>query len=64
MSRMSPPWHAALSSCSTRTVDTRSNATAIYTYAPRVTLPGQLRPISQLWGHFTTYTDVRYLDGG
>jgi acetyl esterase/lipase len=52
-----------VSSCATRAVDTRSNDAAIYTYAPRVTLPGQPRPTSQPWGYFTTYTDVLYRNG-
>jgi hypothetical protein len=52
-----------VSSCATRTVDTRSNDATTRTYAPPVTLRGQPRPTRQPWGYFTAYTDVLYLSG-
>jgi acetyl esterase/lipase len=53
-----------VSSCATRSVDTRPNDAPIYTHAPPVTLAGQPRPTSQPWGYFTAYTDVLHLNAG
>ncbi|MEA2137296.1 MAG: hypothetical protein QOG56_446 [Solirubrobacteraceae bacterium] len=53
-----------ISSCAERHVDTRTNAAAVYTYAPAITLSNQPRPTTQSWGYFTAYTDVLYLSSG
>jgi acetyl esterase/lipase len=50
-----------VSSCAERDVDTRANRATVYTYAPPVTLAGQVRPTTQPWGYFTAYTEVTYL---
>ena len=52
-----------VSNCAERTVDTRSNAGTVYTFAPTVTLSGKARPITQPWAYFTGYAEAMYLDG-
>lgn len=53
-----------VSSCADRDVDTRSNAGTTYTFAPSITLPGQVRPLGQgSSGYFTAYAQVAYLAG-
>jgi acetyl esterase/lipase len=52
-----------VSRCAERDVDTRSNTTTVYTYAPTVTLSGQPRPTTHPRGYFKPYTDVWSLNG-
>jgi hypothetical protein len=52
-----------VSSCAERNVDTRSNSTAVDTFAPSVTLSGQPRPTTQPWAYFSAYTEVLYFAG-
>ena len=51
------------SRCAERSVDTCANTDSVFTHAPRVTLSRRGRPITEPWGYFITYTEVKYLSG-
>jgi acetyl esterase/lipase len=48
-----------VSTCSERSVDTRTSAGTVYADAPSVTLSGRPRPTTQPWGYFTAVIEVR-----
>jgi acetyl esterase/lipase len=56
---------APVSSCASRTVDTRANSATVMTYAPSVTLASRPRPSgSATYGYFTAYAQIAQLTAG